>query len=184
MTEMGAPRYSVFVRIECKTEVVRAWMGFGDYPVAADPVDTDGGIYQGVGKIGAVPALRQLVGSVAERITFALDGVDAQTLSLADDRPDEVRDAPVNVGLAFFDEDWQQAGPIAWLWDGVADSPSIDREGQVRSASLSVGSALTDRTRPRFTFYTDADQQRRSPGDRFCERVAGYSVESTVKFPG
>lgn len=54
----------------------------------------------------------------------------------------------------------------------------------VRRVSLSVGSAFTDRTRPQLGFYTDKDQRRRSPNDAFCSRVASYSVDSTIVWPG
>lgn len=188
MSASGAPRWSIFFRMECKTSVVRAWLGVGDYEVPADDVETEGGIYLGIGLVGDVPALRQLVGGVAERVEFSLNGADDLTFRLADDQVDEVRGAPVNVGILFFDEDWQAVGPMAWLWDGTADVPAVDRDGSggqiTRRVSLSVGSAFTDRTRPQLGFYTDKDQRRRSPNDAFCARVASYSVDSTIVWPG
>src|SRR5690606_19556565 len=109
------------------------------------------------------------------------------TLSLADEQADTVIAAPVHIGVVFFDPDWQ-ATPIAWVWDGTADMPSVDRDGAggqvVRQVKLSVGTAYTDRTRPRLSFWTDADQKRRSSDDDFCARVAGYSIDSTIKWPG
>lgn len=188
MSASGAPRWSVFFRMECKTSVVRAWLGVGDFDVPADDVETDGGIYLGIGLVGDVPALRQLVGGVAERVEFTLNGADELTFRLADDQVDEVRGAPVNVGIVFFDEDWQAVAPVAWLWDGTADVPAVDRDGAggqvTRRVSLSVGSAFTDRTRPQLGFYTDKDQRRRSTNDAFCARVASYSVDSTIVWPG
>lgn len=184
MNEMGAPRYSVLVRIKGATKTHRAWLGFGDLPVAADDLEPEASIYLGVGKVGSVPALRQLIGGRAERLEIVLDGVNPEVLSLADDQPEEVRDAPVNLGLILFDADWQQVGPIAWLWDGVADMPAVDREGQARSVTLSIGSALTDRAQPRFGYWTPTEQMRRSPSDRFCERTPLYDIGSTIKFPG
>lgn len=188
MSALGAPRWSLFALIMASGGPVRAWLGVGDYEIAADDVDTMGGTYLGVGLVGDIPALSQLVGGVAERIEFTLSGADDRTLRLADGDADEVKAAPVYVGIVFFDQYWQQADPIAWLWEGTADVPSVDRSadeggGIVRSVSLSVGSVFTDRTRPQLGFYTPADQKRRSPTDTFCDRVPGYGIDSTVQWP-
>jgi hypothetical protein len=185
MSALGAPRWSVFFYMECATEPVRAWLGVGDYQVAADDVDETGGTYLGIGMVGDVPALRQLVGGLAERVEFTLNGADETTFALADDQVAEVRGAPVHVGVVFFDEDWQEVAPVAWLWEGTADQPGVDRDGQLgRRVTLSVGSAFTDRTRPQLAFYTPADQKRRSPTDTFCDRVPAYGVDSTIQWPG
>lgn len=188
MSALQAPRYSLFFLLKTKTQgYVRAWLGVGDYDLPADDVDLEGGTYLGIGLVGDIPALSQLVGGLGERVEFILNGADEITLSLADDAADEARSAPVNVGVIFFDEDWQATDEIAWLWDGVADVPAVDRsatEDQItRRVTLSVGSGFTDRTRPQLAFYTDAEQKRRSPTDTFCERVAGYSVDSTITWP-
>lgn len=188
MSALGAPRWSLFALIKAESGPLRAWLGVGDYEIAADDVDTTGGTYLGVGLVGDIPGLSQLVGGLAERVEFTLNGADNRTLRLADEDAAEVRNAPVYVGIVFFDQDWQQADPIAWLWEGTADVPSVDRSadesgGIVRSVSLSVGSVFTDRTRPQLGFYTPADQKRRSPTDTFCDRVPGYGIDSAVQWP-
>jgi len=187
MTALGAPRYAVVVKIEAASGPIRAWSGVGDLEIEADDVDLTGGIYQGIGILGEIPPLRQLIGGLAERLEFNLTAPTGEILALADDDVDDVRSARVNMGVIFFDSHWQMVADPAWLTDGTADVPSVNRtpNGQQiqRSASLSVGSAFTDRTQPALTYYTDADQRRRSPTDRFCERVAGYTGVSTIKWP-
>lgn len=189
MTELGAPRWSLFFLLKTTAgEWVRAWLGLGDYALPADDVDAEGGTYLGIGLVSSIPALRQLVGGLAQRVEFTLNGVDERTFALADQSSDQVRSAPVHVGIVFFDADWQPVAPVAWLWDGTADSPSVssssgDGGGTVQSVTLSVGTVFTDKTRPQLAFYTDADQQRRSPGDTFCALVAGYTLASTVTWP-
>lgn len=89
MTAAGAERWACFFRMSCKSSVVRAWTGVGDFEVPADDVDLEGGIYLGVGLVGDMPGLRQLVGGIAERIEFALNGADERTFRLADDQVDE-----------------------------------------------------------------------------------------------
>lgn len=187
MSRLGASRYSLFFLLQAASGPARAWLGVGDYALPPDDVDTAGGTYLGIGLVGDIPALSQLVGGLAERVEFTLNGADDLTLSLADDQANEVRNAAVNVGIVFFDQNWKAVDPVAWLWDGVADVPAVDRQSNdttvTRRVSLSVGSAFTDRTRPRLAFYTDPDQRRRSSTDSFCSRVARYTVESTVIWP-
>lgn len=188
MSATGSPRFSVFFLLLASSGPVRAWLGPGDYALPADDVDTTGGTYLGIGLVGDVPALRQLVGGVAERVEFSLSGADAATFALADADAADVRGAQVQVGIIFFDADWQAVAPVAWLWEGVADTPSVDRDGSggqvTRRVSLSVGSAFTDRTRPQLAFYTPPDQKRRSATDTFCDRVPAYTVDSSIQFPG
>lgn len=187
MSALEAPRWSLFFLLEAASGPVRAWLGVGDYELAADDVDTEGGTYLGIGMVGDIPALSQLVGGLAERVDFILSGATDETLRLADGDADEVRNAPVHVGVIFFDADWQAVDPVAWLWDGTADSPSVDRDASgpeiERRVTLSVGSAFVDRTRPQLGFYTPADQKRRSPTDTFCDRVPGYGIDSTIQWP-
>lgn len=187
MSAMGAPRFSLFFLMKTRTGYVRAWLGVGDYALPADDVDLTGGVYLGIGMVGDFPALRQLIGGLAERVEFTLDGANPETFRLADADADEVRGAIVNVGVIFFDQHWQPADVIAWLWEGTADVVTPDRgsdEGQItRRVTLSVGSGFTDRTRPHLAFYTPADQKRRSPTDTFCDRVPLYTQESTITWP-
>lgn len=187
MTALGAPKYSVFFLVQTTTGPVRAWMGFGDYDLPPDDVDLEGGIYLGIGLVGDVPALRRLIGGLGERVEFALNGADQTTFRLADQDAHTIRNAPVYVGIVFFDDHFQPVADVAWLWSGTADVVETSRDGQgesiVRRVSLSVASGFTDRTRPQLGFYTDADQRRRSPTDSFCSRVAAYSVESTITWP-
>lgn len=185
MSALGAPRYSVLVRFGLE-EPVRAWAGIGDLEIPADDVETEGGTFQGVGILGNVPALRQLIGGAAERLEFSLTVPSGEIFALADDEAASVRAAPVDVGVIFFDEDWQQSA-VAWLWNGTADVPSVSRTANglsvTRTVRISAGSAFTDRTRPQHTYFTNADQKRRSPTDDFCIRVDLYGINSAVKFP-
>lgn len=187
MTALGAPRHSIIVRIAAASAVYRVWSGAGLLEIDTDDVDLEGGIYTGVGLLGSIPPLRQLVGGAAERLEFSLNATDGPIFALADEDADDVIGAPVDMGIVFFDADWQMVAPPSWLWSGTADMPSVSRSTEgleiTRGVSLSVGSAFTDRTRPQLTYFTDADQRRRSPTDLFCERVAIYTGTHTIKWP-
>lgn len=185
MAASGAPRYSMLVRFGMETPL-RLWAGIGDLELPADTVEPSGAIYQGVGILGSVPALRQLVGGTAERLDFTLSIPGGVAFAMADEDAAAVRAAPIDVAAIFFDEDWQQTAPF-WLWNGTADVVAVSRTTNglnvTRNVRVSAGSAFTDRTRPQHTYFTDADQRRRSPTDSFCQRADIYTRVSTIKWP-
>lgn len=189
MSAMGAPRYSLFFLMRLQTgEVVRAWLGVGDYVLPSDDVDTTGGVFKGIGMVGDFPALRQLVGGLAERVEFSLNGADNTVFRLAAVEMDDVIGAEVYVGIIFFDQHWQAVDSVAWLWEGTASGPSMHRssneEGTItRTVTLSVGTPFTDRVRAVLGFMTPEDQRRRSPDDSFCDRVPAYNLGSTIQWP-
>lgn len=189
MSAMGAPRYSLYFLMRLRTgEVVRAWLGVGDYSLPGDDVDAPGGVYKGIGMVGDFPALRQLVGGLAERVEFSLNGAEDTVFRLASVEMDDVIDAEIYVGIIFFDQHWQAVDQVAWLWEGTADVPSVHRssseEGEItRTVTLSVGSAFTDRTRAVLGYMTPEDQRRRSSDDAFCDRVPAYDLGSSIQWP-
>lgn len=186
MSAAGAPRYSILLRIEGATTVFRLWAGIGDLAIPADEVEDEAATYLGMGVLGEIPSLRQLIGGAAERLDFALTVPTGEVFDLGDEDVAEVDRAPVAVGLIFFDADWGQS-EVAWLWAGTADSPAVTRQASglqvVRQVKISAASLFTDRTRAQLMTFTDADQKRRSPTDTFCARVGLYTQGSTAKWP-
>lgn len=186
LSRAEAKRYALVCLIETSTGPVRCWTGAGPLEIEPDEVDGPGGLYLGIGLLGDLPDFRSLIGGTAERLELVLSGVDHLTLNLADEAADTVLSAPVKVGLIFFDSEWRNTPPT-WFWEGTADVPSVEQDANgadiIREVRLSVVTAFAGRTRPRLRNWTDADQRRRSPDDAFCSLVAGYSIDSTIKWP-
>lgn len=186
MSAAGAPRYSMLLRIETTDQVVRAWAGIGDLEIPSDDVEDEAATYLGVGILGEVPPLRQLIGGTAERIDFALTVPGGEIFALADADFEQVRRAPVYVGLIFFDADWQQS-EVSWLWSGTADTTTVSRQASglqvTRQIKISAATVFTDRTRANLSAFTDTDQRSRSSDDSFCARVDRYTQTATVKWP-
>lgn len=177
-------RIGIFFRLGLP-EVQRLWLGVGRVAVS-DAIDTDGAVYRGFGELTDVPAVSQLLNGVADRYDFALTGVRGHAAQLAAIEADTVRGARVNLGLGFFDPDYQFSGLI-WLFEGEADYASIalapGQTGEIWSIKLSVGSAMTGRRRKSQSVFSDPDQQRLHPGDRFCERAQRYSQGVAAEWP-
>jgi hypothetical protein len=164
MSAAGAPRYSILLRIETTDQVVRAWAGIGDLAIPADDVEDEAATYLGVGILGEVPSLRQLIGGSAERLDFALTVPGGTIFALADADFAQVRRAPVYVGIIFFDANWQQS-EVSWLWSGTADTATVSRQASglqvTRQIKISAATVFTDRTRANLSAFTDTDQRSR-----------------------
>lgn len=156
---------------------VQLWSGVGDLEVPADAVQPVKGLYLGAGELQGMPDLQQLINGAADRVEFTLSGFDAAALALFD-AESSVRGRRINIGAMPLDDSWQQAAPVLWVWEGEADVPMLsetaDGDKRTRSITLSAGSAMTGRRRPKSAFFSDADQRRRSPDDAFCQRVGLY----------
>lgn len=162
------------------------WTGFGDLDTPGDSVDPSGARWLGAAGILSLPALKALINGTAERVRFSLSGVSPNTIRLANEDKATVRGAALRLGSVEFGGDWQLTGPIQWEWLGIADTIIIESaatdQGRTRTIGLSVASADTLRSNPNITFYTDADQRKRSADDEFCNQVANITLGLARRF--
>jgi hypothetical protein len=181
--EAAEQRTGIFFRLDVEP-VQHLWTGIG--MVAADDAIAGDAVYRGFGELTNIPAVTQLVNGVADRIDFIISGVSSAAMAAAAREADLVRGERVDLGLGFFDADWQFIGMV-WLYQGEADVLTTVLDGSsgsvARTLKLSVGSAMTGRRRARQSVYSDFDQQRRHPGDRFCERMRRYSQGVSLEWP-
>jgi hypothetical protein len=187
----GSLRPAAFLRVATSPTPVRMWAGIGDFPYGPDLVEPDAdATYFGFGTLDGWPAMQSLINGEAERCEFKMSGswVTPEILSLASYNADAIRSVVVNMGLLVLDGDLQPLSPMAWLWDGTADSLTVDRSDDkggspIRTLTLSVGSAMTGRRRPTPEYWTDLAQEAQFPGDLFCSYVNGYSAGTTRVWP-
>lgn len=179
-------RVGVFFRLGI-TPPARIWLGAGDCEAGIDATDGDGATYSGLGQILDVPRFNQLVNGAAERVELSLSGVSSTVLTLASNGADEVRQAPLYLGIGLFDANWQLVAAPVWIRRFVVDFLSVeiqpDESGVLRTVKLSVRSFLTGRRRPALVYFSDHDQQTLSPGDHFCERTSLYTNTTQKVWP-
>jgi len=177
-------RESILIRI-ASDPPARVWSGVGDLIIPADAVEAAPAVYSGAGEMLNAPDFQQLINGTAERIEINVSGVGQETVRLAIEEAASVKGAKIHIGTARFDDDWQL---IDVDWETVlrADKLSISgqtsEDGRTRSIGLSAGTEDTDRSRAPVAFWTDADQKRRSPTDKFFSHVAGISSGTTRRF--
>jgi hypothetical protein len=182
---MAVYRRSIIWRLAC-SPVSYLWSGVGDIQLPGDTIDPQGATYKGAGALLSIPALKQLINGIADRVDFTVSGVTAETVRLALDDRQTIKGAVLRVGYILLDDDWQIIGKPVWEWKGAADILSIDRQssdaGGQRTITLSVAATDTDRANPQLAWFTDANQRRRSSTDAIFDRVAGISAGSTRRF--
>lgn len=155
----------------------RYWTGLG-------PLDTlDGAVWDGTGGLGSISGLNVPIGTVAQQVSFALSGVDARVAKLARRQSDLVKGRAVTVFVQIFKDDWQPLGLPLHVWSGDLDVMDWDQdEGGSFVVKVSAESIWASRRKSPFGFYTDADQQARSPGDRGLELMASLPGK-TITWP-
>lgn len=169
------------------TDPVRIWSGNGDILIGPDAVEPVAIIYRGAGELLNMPAVLQLINGTAERVEFSISGVTAKILALALSERDSVYGAEARIGTLALDADLQPDSPVLWEWRGIADVITLRIDpvkdgGHTRQLTLSVGSADTARSRPDLSYFTDADQRRRSSDDAIFDHVAGIAASTTRRF--
>lgn len=173
-------RMDALVEFDFLSETIRLWNGTGTLKTL------DGKSWEGIAGLGDIDGLEQSVDGTAPEQTFTLSGVDARFAAVAKGDADEYFDRPVKVYLQFFDAGWQPLDdPFAVSlrrMQRIKAKRTDTEEGFVYSVSVMAETPFTTRRRPPFSYNTDRDQNRRFPGDRGFEEVAGIDGKK-ITFP-
>lgn len=167
--------------------VARICSGVNPVIIPADAVETeDGAKYLGGGKLADVPDLDQLINGTASRIDITVSGVSAATLALFTGESAGIKGCRVDIGICYQDDAWQ-ISDVEWVGQLRCDTPSIDDKpgsngGRTRSIGLSLGTDFTDRSTAKISYFTDADQRRRSPDDQIFDHVAQLNAGTSRPF--
>lgn len=164
-------RVDFLVEFNFQSETVRVWNGV--YKL------TTGG-YQWVPMHGfmKIDGIGQPGSPQSQSVNFSLSGLPNQSpdlLSLALKETPEANQQLVKIYLQLFDEDWQPVGVPITMWWGFMQPPRVqfdggsELEGGTQSITMAAENAFFNRSRPPYGRYTDRDQQKRSPGDKFYQ---------------
>ena len=185
-------RCSTLACFNFKSGPMRVWPGFGK--LAAGGCEWDG--TRGLGSISSVTAG---TGGAVDEVTCALFG-DASLVKNLDADADESDGQVLDLKIQFFDVrkfdaddkwvDWQPLGDMIAFFRGRMGPLSISMSApdqnsrRLRSIKVSALSALTNRGRPPFSYYSDRDQKARDPTgtDNLFLNISKYT-SYTVKWP-
>lgn len=161
----------------------RFWTGAAYLYLPADDIETEhNALYLGGGSLLSSLTeieIEQLRNGEAGRLELGVTGANAEIARNA--KAEFVSGSFVDIGVVQFDPLWQMLG-ITWEARYRADKLNIARDGSGRTITLSMGTDDTGRSRSPNSYWTNADQRRRSPDDAIFDHVAGINAGTSRPF--
>ena len=173
-------RCDLLTRFDFRSRTVRVWNGNTD-------LISGGFTWTAMVGTGNIDGLGYSGGDASESVTFTLLGVPTDRLdllALALEETSEADQRLVTVYLQLFNDDWQPVGAPIGIWWGFMQPPKVSRDpisgldGPEQRITLIAENAFFNRSRPPFGRYTDRDQQRRYPGDKFFQFTGSLLFKS------
>lgn len=139
-------------------------------------IEWNGITWRATGNMGAIEAVEDTA-SELRGLKFSLSGVPAESVALA--LGENVQGKPVIVRTALMDPDTHEIVDVQTVWSGTLDQmPLTDGLNPVISATAEHRGVTMQR--PKAIRYTDADQQRLYPGDRFLQYVTSQANKPVI----
>ncbi len=142
------------------------------------PLTIGGQEFLGVGLLGGISELEETGDLQSAGCTLRLAGVPQDAIALALEEGYQGRAA--TVWLCFLDAAGALIEAVV-TFRGRMDQMTV-RYGETCIVEVTVEDQLTDMDRPNLRLYTDEDQQRQFPGDRFF-RFGPRTAEVEITWP-
>ncbi|MCB1580458.1 MAG: hypothetical protein H6859_00430 [Rhodospirillales bacterium] len=162
-TEKQVVRPILMAEFDFDTNVERAWTGVGE-------LVWDSKTFYGTGNLGKVSKIEETTEMKATGASFQLSAIPAELI-------EDILAAPIQghsakMWFALMDEDFQNIIDEPHLiHDGRLDTSELIDTGDTATITLNSETRFRDLERPRTKRYTDAEQQKRYPGDKGLEYV-------------
>lgn len=149
-----------FVELQFASGTVYVWSGAGNF-------SWNGHTWIGLGDLASCSPVEEGADLGSRSIDLTLSGLPSSVIALA--LGHGYRGRPAFVYDGFLNESGALTDTPITSWAGRMDSMPIALDGATGSVTVRIKSRLADLGRARVRYYSDADQQRRFPGDRFFE---------------
>ncbi|MBL7309191.1 hypothetical protein INQ13_22555, partial [Escherichia coli] len=121
--------------------------------------------WQGIGGLGSISDIETAVGGIAPVVTFTLEGVGPEAANDVVNAKTEVKGRDCAVYLQLYDPFLTPLGSPYTLYRGVMDRLIHTADANTWTVQLTAETKFSRRGLPPFGNLTNADQQRRYPGD-------------------
>lgn len=158
------------------------WDGIGEIAVS-------GNTYRGVGGFGQISGVSDSTDIQNHEVLCSLNGVSLPGLVLTDT---DIEGRAASITAIWLDEAGTVQGSLL-LFSGTGDVLRVKPDTESRALTAKLKAPLVEWRAPPLAYWTDADQQRRYPGDMGLtfiktlegSTVAGWSIgaETTGGFP-
>lgn len=149
-------RYIFLAELVFSSGTVRAWTGIGTLTWA-------GQSWIGTGSFGGVSQVEEASDFQATNISFSLSGIPSEYIALV--LADAYQGKSAKLWKAYLDDNAAIIADPFQLFAGRLDVATITETGDTCSIAITAESELADLKRSRESRYTDAEQQRKYPGD-------------------
>jgi len=169
-------RMSVGVWFDFESQPMRVWQGRGAF------TDPGGNTWNGLGAFGRITGLQGSSMLSVDPITMTLSGLDATMANVARQQADELRGRRCGVYLISFDDNWALLDNPYLLELYLMDKATLSVDGETRTLviTLSAEPLFFSKHIPPVAMITDADQQRKYPGDTIFKRVPLLNGRQTI----
>lgn len=177
-------KVDLVAKLEFKTETFYVWNG--EYKI-----NINGNVYFPLHGTAQIEGLSQANSTESQAITISLNGLNNDNvdfLSIALKDTSEVDQQFINIYMQLFDEDWQPIGAPIGIWWGFMQPLTVSRsetnaeQGATQMITLNAENAFFNRSRPSSSRYTDRDQQKRYPNDKFFQFTSSL-INKTITYP-
>jgi hypothetical protein len=161
-------RMSIGVRFEFASQDMRVWQGGrGSF------TDGDGNVWYGLGKFGQVSGIQGSSMLSVNPISMTLSGVDPSLMSIVRTQSDEIAGRRCGVYFLMFDENFNLLDRpfLSELYLMDRATFSVDGEARTMVVTMDAEPLFFSKHVPPVSMMTDADQQRKYPGDTCMQRV-------------
>ena len=157
------PFFAVTLNFARGASPVRLWTGIGD-------ITFGGNTYSGVAQLGQVGGVPETSEIKSTGVQLTLSGVPSALVN--DAVWSQYQGDTVNLYFGTRTIENTVQGEPFEMFRGFIDTMETDNDGTTTTITMTVNTIMNEITRSRLSRYTDAEQQRRFPGDKGLEYVA------------
>lgn len=166
----GAVVRELFFKLDHPSGIVRAWSGVGEFVL-------DGETYEGVYGLASVSGVEETSDIQTHDVEVELQGIP---FSAAADLSLPVRNRAAQIVALWRNASGEQVGPARTIFKGKADVLTVGHTGDALTARLTLRSAAFDFRLTGQSYYSDAEQAVRFPGDTGFSGMAGLTNRSSA----
>lgn len=173
--EIEAPELRPFFAVSIALpDPVYAWSGIGE-------ITFDGKTFDGVGSLGGVSAISEQADGTASGLSLSLSGIDPDFTQYLIEQP--YRGAQVDLYIGTLNEGFSEVASWKRLSRWRLNAVSVVEDESGLQVNVECEGAFIDQARARVRRFTNEEQQRRYPGDKFFEYMAAMQEVRVIWGP-
>jgi len=169
-------RASIGVQFNFASSTMRVWQGRGSF------TDNSNNSWQGLAEFATISGLQGSSMLSVDPVTMTLSGIDTTLMEVVRNQASEITGQTCGVYFLTFGESWELLDDPYLIELYLMDRAtfSVDGESRTMTVNLSAEPLFYSKHIPPVAYMTDADQQRKYPGDTIFERVPLLMGKQTV----